>query len=119
MFHFDYGDVWENLDPLGTLRTFHRHSLGSDPYVRLGEQDVTASVNFSHLLALGDRYGFESRLLSQREYLIERGILEKIVVRFEGEGPEKHLQEKLAVKNLIVPGGISDYFKVLVQRKVN
>jgi SAM-dependent MidA family methyltransferase len=118
MFHFDYGDLEENLDPMGTMRTFRRHHLGADPYVHLGEQDVTASVNFSQLLALGDSYGFESRLQGQREYLIDRGILQKIAVRFEGKTPEKHLREKLAIKNLIVPGGISDHFKVLIQRRI-
>jgi SAM-dependent MidA family methyltransferase len=33
----------------GTLLTYYRHTLGSDPLVRLGEQDISAQVDFSTL----------------------------------------------------------------------
>lgn len=119
MLHIDYGDKRENLNPRGTMRTFFRHRLGEDPFVHLGKQDITASVDFSHLIDLGQRYGFRSCLSRQREYLMERGILEKIALRFQNPRATqvKILQEKLALKNLIVPGGISDHFKVLLQEK--
>ena len=119
MIHFDYGERAEDLNPKGTIRTFYKHRLGEDPFVHLGEQDVTASVDFSHLVQLGDARGFRSRLLNQRQYLIERGLLEKIALRFQDARADqvKILQEKLALKNLIVPGGISDQFKVLIQEK--
>ncbi|MBI2821297.1 MAG: SAM-dependent methyltransferase [Acidobacteria bacterium] len=119
MLHFDYGERRENLDRRGTLRTFYRHRLGEQPFVRLGEQDITASVDFSHLIELGDRHGFRSRLAGQRCYLIERGILEKIALRFHNAPLDdpRTVEEKLAVKDLIVPGGISDHFKVLIQER--
>ncbi len=119
MIHFDYGETSEDLNPKGTLRTFYKHRLGEDPFVHLGEQDVTASVDFSQLVRLGGAHGFRSRLLNQRQYLIERGILEKIALRFQDPRADqvKILQEKLALKNLIVPGGISDHFKVLIQQR--
>lgn len=119
VFHLDYGDRRENLNVQGTLRTFYRHQLGDNPFANLGEQDVTANVDFSHLISLGRKYHFQSRLLGQRDYLVERGILEKIALRFKDARPEQPevIKEKLAVKNLIVPGGISDYFKVLIQEK--
>ncbi|MBI4456800.1 MAG: SAM-dependent methyltransferase [Acidobacteria bacterium] len=120
MFHFDYGDLRENPSRRGTLRTFYRHHLGEDPFAHLGEQDITANVDFSHLMALASRHGFRSRLLSQRQYLIERGILEKAVLRFERMAPERPevIEEKLTLKDLIVPGGISDCFMVLIQEKI-
>lgn len=120
MIHFDYGGTTEYLNPMGTVRTFYKHRMGEDPFVHLGEQDVTASVDFSHLVRLGEAYGFRSRLLNQRQYLIERGILEKIALRFQDPQADqvKILQEKLALKNLIVPGGISDHFKVLIQERL-
>ncbi|MBI3940395.1 MAG: SAM-dependent methyltransferase, partial [Acidobacteria bacterium] len=119
MLHFDYGEERDKLNPQGTLRTFFRHRLGDDPLTHLGEQDITASVDFSHLVRLGQQYHFQSRLLGQRQYLIERGILQKVALRFEGTPPDPPgvIQEKLAVKDLVIPGGISDHFKVLIQER--
>ena len=120
MLHLDYGDGRQALNPEGTMRTFQRHRMGDDPFVSLGEQDITASVDFSHLLDLGRKHRFQNRLMSQREYLIERGILEKTALRFDGRNmPEPDaIREKQALKDLILPGGISDYFKVLIQERL-
>ena len=121
MLHFDYGDRRETLRPEGTLRTFYRHSLGEEPLARPGEQDVTASVDFTHALDLGERFGFKGRILGQRQYLMERGILEKTALRFKDRNSDDAatIREKLALKDLIVPGGISDHFKVLIQERGN
>jgi SAM-dependent MidA family methyltransferase len=45
----DYGAPAEALfrRPQGTLLTYYRHTLGSDPLVRLGRQDISAQVDFS------------------------------------------------------------------------
>jgi SAM-dependent MidA family methyltransferase len=32
----------------GTLMCYHRHKAHADPYIRVGEQDLTAHVDFSH-----------------------------------------------------------------------
>ncbi len=47
----DYGAPAELLFQrrAGTLLTYYRHTLGSDPLVRLGEQDISAQVDFSTL----------------------------------------------------------------------
>ena len=47
----DYGHAVEDLygperSP-GTLRCYYRHTLGSDPFSHVGEQDITAHVDFS------------------------------------------------------------------------
>ena len=119
MLHCDYGDRREDMVSEGTLRTYFQHQWGDDPFVRLGEQDITASVDFSHLLRLGDQHRFRSRLLGQRQYLLERGVLEKVALRFKDRPPDQPdvIQEKLAIKDLILPGGISDHFKVLIQER--
>jgi SAM-dependent MidA family methyltransferase len=45
----DYGGPAEALfgRPQGTLLTYYRHTLGSDPLVRLGRQDISAQVDFT------------------------------------------------------------------------
>src|SRR5205085_11189703 len=59
----DYGDVAAHLyapdRAHGTLRSFYRHQLIDSPLERIGEQDITASVNFTALIERGRGCGFE------------------------------------------------------------
>lgn len=47
----DYGYPAAELfsRPMGTLLTYFRHTLGSDPLVRLGRQDISSHVDFTTL----------------------------------------------------------------------
>jgi SAM-dependent MidA family methyltransferase len=57
---FDYGyearDLYAPWRKTGTLLTFYRHTSG-DPYVRVGRQDITASVDFTTLARAGEETG--------------------------------------------------------------
>ena len=52
---FDYGypqeELWAPWRTRGTLLCFYRHTSHEDPYVHVGDQDVTAHVNLSELAA--------------------------------------------------------------------
>lgn len=58
---FDYGfDVQELISPLrasGTLRAYHKHHLSDDLLARPGEQDLTASINFTMLQVIAEKIG--------------------------------------------------------------
>jgi len=120
----DYGETAERLytpdRPEGTLRCFHHHRLNNQPFERIGEQDLTASVNFTALMEYGRDAGLETKAFTrQTDYLIRLGLLERaaeLAGRAEGESPQA-LQHRLALKHLFVPQGIAAYFKVLVQEK--
>ncbi|MEP7274169.1 MAG: SAM-dependent methyltransferase [Acidobacteriota bacterium] len=120
----DYGELAEFLytaaRPEGTLRCFSRHRLGDAPLDRIGEQDLTASVNFDALIDYGSEFDLELVSFgSQTDYLLERGLLDRVARIGEGAEVEtsKSLERRLALKQLFVPGGIAAHFKVLVQRK--
>lgn len=113
----DYGDVAEKLydssRPQGTLRCFSNHQLSVDPLANVGEQDLTASVNFSALSEYGMDFGLETVSFQKLpDYLLERGLLERSAELLT-RSPEK----ALALKQLIVPHGIASFFKILVQQK--
>ena len=119
----DYGDTAEHLydlsRPNGTIRAFSRHIL-ADPEIDLaGEQDITASVNFTALVRCGNECGFEAVSYErQSNFLIRYGLIDRIVASPPiSNGTDRELKERLAIKNLFVPGGTSDNFRVLVQRK--
>lgn len=117
----DYGDEAAHLYAperrAGTLRCFYRHTLNDAPLARIGEQDITASVNFSALIEYGRDYGFETRSYErQTAFLFRLGLLERVAALVAG-GTLDDLQQRLAIKNLLAPGGISDNFRVLIQRR--
>ncbi len=118
----DYGDLCEALwtpDRLGgTLRSFHNHRLIEAPLSRVGEQDITASVNFTALIEYGREFGFEPLSFErQPAFLMRMGLIERIAASYRPDETLDDLKQRLAVKNLFVPGGISDSFRVLIQRK--
>ena len=116
----DYGDLAAHLyarDRVnGTLRTFYRHRLTDAPLERLGEQDITASVNFTALMEYGREVGLETWSYErQTAFLMRYGLIERIA-EMHGNTIDD-LKARLAVKNLFAPGGVSDNFRVLIQTK--
>jgi SAM-dependent MidA family methyltransferase len=119
----DYGDTVAHLygpDRLeGTLRSFYRHTLISSPLEKVGEQDLTASVNFTALIDYGRDFGLETVSYErQTAFLMRSGLIERIAAMESATGGIDDLKERLAIKNLFVPGGVSDNFRVLIQKKV-
>ncbi len=117
----DYGDVAQEVytpdRKSGTLRSFYRHRLIDSPLERIGEQDITASVDFSGLIEYGRDFGLE--LVSyerQTAFLIRMGLIERIAGHRSSDSLEDPI-ERLAVKNLFVPGGVSDSFRILIQQR--
>ena len=55
---FDYGyeapELYAPWRRDGTLLCFYRQSASSDPYQRIGKQDMTASVDFTTLRRAGE-----------------------------------------------------------------
>jgi len=118
----DYGDtvqqLWSPDRPQGTLRSFYKHQLIDMPLGRIGEQDITASVNFTALIEYGRELGFQLHSFErQTAFLIRMGLIDRISTKYGSSNPLDDLSERLAVKNLFAPGGISDHFRVLVQRR--
>ncbi|MFP5265635.1 MAG: class I SAM-dependent methyltransferase [Blastocatellia bacterium] len=117
----DYGDLAAHLcgadRAAGTLRSFYKHRLVDSPLERVGEQDITASVNFTALIEYGRDFGFEAVSYErQTAFLIRMGLLERVAALYDAGASVDDLKERLAVKNLFVPGGVSDNFRVLIQR---
>jgi len=72
----DYGYPAEALfgRPQGTLLTYYRHTLGSDPLARPGQQDISVHVDFSTLARAARAAGLEVvGVTSQRTLLRNLG----------------------------------------------
>ncbi|HKP10794.1 MAG TPA: SAM-dependent methyltransferase [Blastocatellia bacterium] len=119
----DYGDLAALLyapdRAQGTLRSFYRHRLLDSPLERVGEQDITASVNFTALIEGGREFGLETlRYERQTAFLLRHGLIERIAATHRAVETLADVKARLAIKNLFVPGGASDNFRVLVQKKL-
>ena len=119
----DYGDIAPHLygrdRRRGTLRAFHKHAIAPSVLERAGEQDITASVNFTALMEYGRDAGLETISFErQSAFLVRMGLIDRIAAM--GIQPDENLtdlKDRLSIKNLFVPGGASDNFRVLIQRK--
>ena len=93
----------------GTLLCYHQHQLVEDPYLRVGEQDITAHVNFSALQIWGADAGLLTcGFTSQMRFLFGLGITRNI------QGDRRRAE---AVQQLVSPEGMGGIFKVLIQCK--
>jgi SAM-dependent MidA family methyltransferase len=115
----DYGYLEREFyaRPRGTLMCYWRHQVFEDPYVRIGEQDLTAHVNFSDLIEAGRSASLlTTEFSTQMDFLIRLGILNELESLVSSSNAES-IQRLQALKKLILPGNMGERFKVLVQRK--
>jgi len=100
----------------GTLHCYSRHTVSTDPYQRIGRQDMTAHVDFTSVVRSGRDSGFELvAFTSQQNFLPALGIGEALA-----GGPvvaaslEEFLARRRAVEALLDPEGLGRV-RVLVQ----
>lgn len=116
----DYGYVTDELYAPwrtdGTLLCFYRHNPSSDPYVRIGRQDMTSHTDITSVRRAGESAGLRTLgLVSQSEFLANLGIGEAMQPP-EGGELEEYFARRRAVTELLDPGGLGR-IRVLIQAK--
>jgi len=104
----------------GTLRAFHRHQFVDDPLAHPGKQDLTTSIDWTHIRSAGGEAGLRTVSFErQDQFLLRAGILEQLERRVaEMRSEAEDLVLRSSARTLILPGGMSDSFQVLVQKTV-
>ena len=96
----------------GTLMAYHRHTVSTNPYKRVGEQDLTAHVNFSSLAHTGERVELTTTgLTNLQHFLMSLGIDELV------QGCDQESAMVRAAAQLLRPHGMGTTFKILMQHK--
>jgi len=120
----DYGfpaaELYAHHRTRGTLLCYHRHQIEENPYIRLGQQDITAHVDFTSLIKCGEELGLHSEWFGEQyRFLLSTGLVEEIEeIEKSGATDEQKLKLRLALKKLIMPeGGMGDTFRVLIQSR--
>ncbi len=98
--------------------TSYRHNPGGDPFVRIGEQDITAHVDFTAVIHAGDRTGLHREsLTTQRDFLCNLGLDVFMDALTRQRLPyQEYVANRSAILELVRPEGFGS-FKVLVQSK--
>jgi SAM-dependent MidA family methyltransferase len=116
----DYGheahDLYSASHSAGTLTSFTRHTNPQDDSVPAwlehpGDQDITAHVDFTSVRAAAEAEGLTTIGFLDQTYF----ILGLIGAQDAGRTPA--FRERLALKTLLMPGGLGSTMKVLVFSK--
>lgn len=99
----------------GTLRGYHQHTVTDDPYIRIGEQDLTAHVDFTWLARAALAAGMDQiGLTTQGEFLTHLGMGDWLIELQQQPDTEmaEYYRAQAAVFRLIDPAGLGR-FRVL------
>jgi len=112
----DYGHTAQDLYRIerknGTFLCYFQQLTNDDPFMRVGEQDMTAHVDFSSLATVGEEQGLRmTGFTNQMSFLMGLGV-EEMIGELEPES-----QEFRAAIHLLKPDGMGSTFKVLIQHK--
>ena len=112
----DYGhaaaDLFAPARKTGTLLGYYRHTVSDSPYVHVGQQDLTAHVDFTSLALAGQDVGLKvTGFTNQLHFLIGLGI-ESAFADLDPESPQS-----AAMRELLRPDGMGTTYKILIQHK--
>ncbi len=123
----DYGysaaQYYAPLHAEGTLQCYYRHTLGDNPYVHVGRQDITTHVNFTAL----EQHGYTSGLkrvgfTRQNFFLWALGLGERLVALNapgaigSNDDLQAALHQRQMLRLLTDPAGLGE-FGVLIQSR--
>ena len=117
----DYGRLAEALySPTerfrGTLTTYRNHLQTDRPLERIGQQDITAQVDFTSVARAATDAGLDVLgYVSQAEFLHNLGI-DRLTGRMAGAPPRPSQSSRLAMRELVKPEGLGA-FRVLALGK--
>jgi len=126
----DYGFAQQKLfhpriRRFGTAAAYAQQRVTRDLLAHPGEQDLTAHINFTDLERAGERHGFTTLFFdSLAKFLLAVGVTQHDLFRPVHEMVAEDVHEGLALlqaredaRRLILPDGIGEDLRVLVQVK--
>ena len=116
----DYGypasEYYSSSRPKGTFLCYHEHKTSEDPLENIGEQDITAHVDFTSVSMVGKYEGIQTLLFTyQSPFLIKAASL--LETSLAGAEQEEMAAVATGIRNLIHPELLGSTFMVLVQGK--
>jgi SAM-dependent MidA family methyltransferase len=103
----------------GTLRAFRSHQFVDDMLADPGQQDLTATIDWTQIKEAGERAGLRTRRFEGLDqFLIGEGVLDRIAAIAESvTDMAEAVRLTSSARELILPSGMAAHFQVLVQEK--
>ncbi len=124
---FDYGyptdKFFDNrVRRFGTAAAYHGHQVHRDLLANPGRQDLTCHVNFDDLIEAGESAGLTTVAFTRlARFLLEAGGAEHPIfsapVASDIESALHQREDRENARRLLLPDGIGDEMRVLVQKK--
>jgi SAM-dependent MidA family methyltransferase len=112
----DYGLTADELfspgRPHGTLRAYFRHHVTDDILANVGEQDLTAHVNFPAIQAAGESAGLTTESFTTQAQFLTRILDQAVKDKFFGDWDAARTRQ---FQTLTHPEHLGRAFRVLVQ----
>ena len=120
----DYGypasELYNDIHFEGTLKGYSRHDVTEDPYFRVGNQDLTAHVNFTAVSAAAQAGGCVELGLTNQAYFLAGLGIEQVLLQLQKSDvtPHEYVLARDAVLHLIDPGGLGRFRVLLLGKNV-
>jgi SAM-dependent MidA family methyltransferase len=103
----------------GTLRAFRHHTFAEDVLAQPGEQDLTTTIDWTNVKRIGAELGLQILSFERQDKFLLRAGLLAMLERMTAEASDKTeaLILSSSVRELILPGGMSESFQVLILEK--
>jgi SAM-dependent MidA family methyltransferase len=103
---------------VGTLQCYYQHRRHNNPYINIGQQDITTFVDFTALEVQGERFGLQKVSFTQQAlFLMSLGLGERLNNLSNGNfNLQQIFARRDALHQLIAPTGLGG-FGVLLQEK--
>ena len=115
----DYGMeeqfYYSHYAPQGSMRCFYKNTVNNNPFVNVGLQDITYSINFTSVAQNASKLGFNILNFSSLDkFLISAGI-DKIAFKLKNDF--ERINAICNMKVLLNPEGFGNLFKILTISK--
>ena len=117
IFLLDYGyprhEFYHPQRTEGTLVCNYRHRSHDNPFIYIGNQDITAFVDFTTAAQSGHDYGLDVKgYSSQAGFLMSMGI-EEVLKEYGDDSKNNTLILSQQAGQLLLPGQMGEKFKVM------
>lgn len=115
----DYGDDTNELTAAhrmeGTLMCYHRHQAHDNPWIHIGEQDMTSMVDFEICQRVAKQANaWITGYSTQKAFLLEQGLLNELQNHCSLDPFSPESRRNRAIRQLLLSDQMSERFHVLL-----
>lgn len=115
----DYGDGTNELTAShrmeGTLMCYHRHQAHDNPWLHIGEQDMTSMVDFEICQRVArENHASITGYMTQKSFLLEQGLLNELQQHSNMDPFSMEARRNRAIRQLLLSDQMSERFHVLL-----